>query len=162
METESGHEPPRPPERSDLIALCKALNDQQARYIVVGGMAVIQQGFLRATEDIDLLLEPSEPNIERVRRALEILPDQAIREMSHDDLQSYTVVRIADEIVVDLMLETCGISYGAAAQEIEIVDIDGTRIPFASASLLLKMKKTGREKDFLDLQFLFDKLRQSR
>ena len=156
METEPA--PPRPPGRPDLLTLCRSLNEQKARYLVVGGMAVIQQGYLRATEDIDLLLEGSRQNIERVRKALEILPDRAIREMEDGDLETYTVVRVADEIIVDLMLEACGISYQEAESEIECVEIEGVSIPFASARLLLKMKQTGREKDALDAMFLERKI----
>lgn len=158
MEGEGIPESSRTPEQTDLLTLCRALNAQDARYIVVGGMAVIQQGYLRATEDIDLLLDTSHDNIERVRRALEILPDKAVREMEAEDLENYTVVRVADEIIVDLMLSTCGISYEEAEAEIEEVDIDGVSIPFASASLLLRMKQTGREKDALDAMFLARKI----
>lgn len=121
-------------------------------------MAVVQQGFLRATEDIDLLLDGTPDNVARVRRALDVLPDRAIREMGEDDLERYTVVRVADEIVVDLMLRACGIAYPEAAPEIEWVELDGVRIPFASARLLLRMKQTGREKDRLDRLFLEQKL----
>ena len=158
METEPFPEEPRPPEEIDLIRLCKSLNKEGASYIVVGGMAVIRQGFLRATEDIALLIASTSENINRVRRALEILPDKAIRELQDGDLEAYTVVRVADEIIVDLMLKTCGISYEEAACRIEYAVIEGERIPFASASLLLDMKQTGREKDQLDKQFLEDKL----
>jgi collagenase-like PrtC family protease len=54
--------PPRTPEDDDLAKLCASLNAHGARYLVVGGLAMIQQGFLRATEDIDLLLEESRDN----------------------------------------------------------------------------------------------------
>ena len=150
--------PPRTPEQSDLVRLCAALNAQGANYIVVGGMAVIQQGFLRATEDIDLLLENSRQNQARVRKALEILPDQAVREMSEDDLDAYHVVRVADEIVVDLMLSACGIAYDDAVSEVECVVIQGVPIPFASAKLLLRTKQTYRDKDIPDRIFLERKL----
>ncbi|HXD31728.1 MAG TPA: hypothetical protein VN643_11460 [Pyrinomonadaceae bacterium] len=70
--------PPRTPDRNDLVKLCAALNSQGARYLVVGGMAVNQQGFLRATEDINLLLEASRENQQRVLKVLEILPDKAV------------------------------------------------------------------------------------
>ena len=160
MEKEPTEKPPRPPQKADLITLCAALNAHEVRYLVVGGMAIIQQGFLRATEDIDLLIESSVQNIERVRSALSILPDQAVLEMQPQDLIDYTVVRIADEIIVDLMLKTCGISYAEARDEIEMVEIEGTSIPFASAKLLVRMKNTGREKDALDLTYLQNKLRK--
>ena len=42
-------------------------------------MTIIQQGFPRATEVIDLLLEDSLENIEKVRNALETLPDKAVQ-----------------------------------------------------------------------------------
>jgi len=149
---------PRPAEQIDLIRLCQALNANAALYIVIGGMAVNRLGFLRATEDIDLLLEKSRENQEKVRTALEILPDQAVREMNADDLDRFLVVRVADEIVVDLMLSAGGLTYDEAKEGIEIQAIQGVAIPFASAKLLLRMKQTYREKDLMDRRFLEHKI----
>ncbi|HUH02704.1 MAG TPA: hypothetical protein VML75_11980 [Kofleriaceae bacterium] len=42
----------RPPTIDDLVDLCRHLNEEGARYIVIGGMAILQLGFVRATEDI--------------------------------------------------------------------------------------------------------------
>jgi hypothetical protein len=150
---------PSTPEENDLVKLCSALNEQGARYIIVGGMAVNQQGFLRATEDIDLLLEDSLENQRRVLRALEVLPDKAVLEVGKNDLNDYTVVRVADEIVVDLMLSACGITYQEAVSEIEIKEIKGISVPFASAKLLLRMKQTYRDRALPDRVFLEEKLR---
>ena len=152
--------PPRTPEQTDLAKLCAALNAVSARYIVVGGMAIIQQGFLRATEDIDLLLERSRDNQTRVLKALEILPDKSVKELAETDLDEYLVVRVADEIVVDLMLSACGIAYDEVVDDIEIKVIEGVSIPFASARMLLKMKQTYRDKDIPDRIFLEEKLRE--
>jgi len=159
MENELPSEPPRTPQQLDLLNLCRALNAQGAQYVVVGGMAVNHHGFLRATEDIDLVLEKSRENQAKVRAALETLPDKAVREMEKDDLDRYLVVRVADEIVVDLMLSAGGVSYEEAVGEIETVTIDGVAIPFASAKLLLKMKQTVRERDVIDRQFLEQKIK---
>jgi len=153
---------PRTPEQTDLAKLCAALNAESARYIVVGGMAIIQQGFLRATEDIDLLLERSRDNQSRVRKALEILPDKSVREVEDTDLEEYLVVRVADEIVVDLMLSACGVTYDEALSDIELKVVEGVSIPFASANILLKMKQTYRDKDIPDRIFLEEKLRKER
>jgi hypothetical protein len=92
----------RPPTLNDLVCLCRLLNQEGARYVVIGGMAIIQAGFVRATEDIDLLVDAAPENVQRVRRALSALPDGAARDLTDDDVQRYTVVRVADEIVVDL------------------------------------------------------------
>ena len=153
--------PPRTPEEDDLVKLCAALNAPGARYVVVGGMAMNQQGLLRATEDIDLLLEGSRENQEKVRKALEILPNKAVRDVNENDLDEYMVVRVADEIVVDLMLSACGLVYAEAAGEIEIRQIQGVSIPFASARFLLRTKQTYRDKDIPDRIFLERKLREN-
>ena len=64
----------RPPTLEDLLHLCSELNRLGAKYIVVGGMAIIRLGFARATEDIDLLVDSSPENQELVRQALMTLP----------------------------------------------------------------------------------------
>jgi hypothetical protein len=140
------------------LLICRSLNDHGARYLVIGGFAIIAQGFTRATEDIDLLIEDSSANLEKVRAALQVLPDKAVREVTDEDLREFIVVRVADEVVVDLMLRACGVSFAEAESEIEYREIGGVNIPFASARLLWQTKQTHRDKDELDLQFLKTKL----
>jgi hypothetical protein len=144
----------RPAGLTDLVALCRSLNREQARYIVIGGMAIIQAGFVRATVDIDLLVESSSENIERIHRALLDLPDQAIREMEPGDLDTYVVVRVADEIIVDLMKKACGVDFEEASEMIDMVSFDEVQIPFANTELLWRTKQTVREKDKRDREFL--------
>ena len=108
----------------------------------------------RATNDIDLLIDISQESQARVRRALMTLPDQAVRDMADDDLEKYVVVRVADEIVVDLMKSACGIAYPEASRMTDEVEIDGVRIPFASARLLWRTKDTLRDKAKVDRGFL--------
>lgn len=38
---------PRPPTRVDLVNLCRHLNQQEARCVVVGGFTIIHAGYLR-------------------------------------------------------------------------------------------------------------------
>lgn len=144
----------RPAGVADLVALCRGLNREGARYVVIGGMAIIQAGFVRATEDIDLLVEVSPDNLPRIRRALAELPDGAIRDMAEGDLDQYVVVRVADEIVVDLMKAACGVEYAEASGMVERRVLDGVEIPFANAHLLWRTKQTVREKDHQDRVFL--------
>jgi hypothetical protein len=117
-------------------------------------MAIIQAGFVRATEDIDLLIDTSAENMERVKAALMKLPDGAVRDVANDDLDRYVVVRVADEIVVDLMKAACGITYDEASSMVDLVTIESVPIPFASPLLLWRTKQTMREKDRLDRVFL--------
>jgi hypothetical protein len=145
----------REPTLEDLVALCRELERQGARYVVIGGFAVRAAGFVRQTMDIDLLIETGPENEKRVFAALESLPDQAVKELEPGEVAHYAVVRVADEIVVDLMKEACGIDYAAAATDTDVHVLDGVRVPFASPRLLWRMKRsTYREKDRVDLLFL--------
>jgi len=152
----------RPPGVADLVSLCRALNREGAKYIVIGGMAIIQSGFVRATEDIDLLVDTAPDNVQRLRRALADLPDRAVRDMADSDLDRYVVVRVADEIVVDLMKAACGITFDEGKDLVEIVTIDGVAIPFATPALLWRTKQTVRDKDRLDRAFLASLLDEHR
>jgi hypothetical protein len=121
----------RTPTLEDLVTLCRSLNECAAKYLIVGGFAVIQHGYLRTTGDIDVLVEDSLENQARVKKALEVLPDQAIRQLGEEDLRDWVVVRVADEVVVDLLTKACGINYTEAQSEIQFFTISGVVIPFA-------------------------------
>jgi hypothetical protein len=151
----------RTPTLADLVALCRQFNAQGARYMVVGGFAIIQHGYFRTTGDIDLLVEDSLPNQRRVRAALESLPEKAILELGEDeDLRDWIVLRVADEILVDVMTAACGVSFTEAQSGIQWFDLEGITIPFASPRLLLRLKQTHRAKDEEDRLFLQWKIAQ--
>lgn len=152
---------PRDPESSDLLRICDSLNKSGAKYIVIGGMAMVLHGFNRGTEDIDLLVDKTAENMVCLRKALSILPDNAVEEVRDSDVEEYGVVRVADEVVIDLMGTACGIEFNAAEPEIDWRIIEGIRIPFASAALLLKTKQTVREKDEIDRQYLMRLLKKA-
>lgn len=145
----------RPPTERDLVELCRALNSVSAKYLVVGGFAIILAGFPRTTMDLDLVIATDLDNEARVYKALASLPDQAVKELQPGETARYSVIRIADEIVVDLMGMACGIDYAEASRDMVIREVQGVPIPFASPRLLWRMKKpTHRAKHTSDLVFL--------
>jgi hypothetical protein len=122
---------------------------------VVGGFALIYGGYPRSTNDIDLVIATDLENEARVYRALEILPDRAVRELDPGDVAKYIVARVCDEVIVDLMRSASGIEYEEAATGVVVREVRGVPIPFASHQLLWRMKvHTHREKDAGDLVFL--------
>jgi hypothetical protein len=145
----------RAPRLEDLVELCTALNSEGARYLLIGGFAVILHGFVRSTKDVDLLVDPSEPNIQAVKRAMSTLPDNAAALIADNEILQYQVVRVADEIVVDLLGAACGITYSEAfAAGIDKFTVQGVEIPVASKELLIRMKDTIRPSDAVDVRFL--------
>jgi hypothetical protein len=145
----------RPPERSDLLRLCAELNRLGAKYIIIGGLAMNELGLVRVTEDIDLLIDGSIENQRLVRQALRILPERAIDELGpQEDLRDWVVVRVNDEITVDLMTAACGVTFSEAKDAFVLRAIGGLEIPFASRDLMIQLKQGNREKDRIDLEYL--------
>ncbi|MCL6447377.1 MAG: hypothetical protein K6U04_04380 [Armatimonadetes bacterium] len=140
------------PEIEDLKKLCRELNRLGAKYALVGGFAMHYYGLTRTTYDIDFLVSTEKENIRKIKEALSVLPDKAIREIEETDLEKYTVVRVADEIVVDLIGKIGPVTY-ENAEKVQI-DIDNVKIPVVDLDTLVKTKMGIREKDRLDLKYL--------
>jgi hypothetical protein len=70
------------------------------------------------------------------------------------------VVRVNDDITVDLMTAACGVTFEEVRDHIEHVDIEGVKIPFADATMMLKMKQGWRAKDIEDRSFLQELLKK--
>jgi hypothetical protein len=150
----------RQPRPEDLTKICAALNREGARYILIGGFAVIAHGLERPTKDIDLLIDPSVDNVERIKRALAVLPDNAVREVKPDEVERYDVIRVADEVVVDLMAKACGVTWEDAARDSEVLELDGVEIPIAGIETLIRTKRTVRAHDAADREYLERLLRK--
>ena len=145
----------REPTVEDLRDLCRELNHRGAKYVVVGGFAMRAANYNRRTMDVDLMVAADLENEAKVFSALSTLPDNAVRELRPGELQQYNVIRVGDEILVDLMRAAGGIDYAEAAKHVVVREVDGVPIPFASPQLLWRMKAvTHREKDAGDLVFL--------
>ena len=115
---------------------------------------MVLHGFNRGTEVIDLLVDKIASNISLLKKALSILPDNAIQDVCDSDVEKYEIVRVADEVVVDLMGSACGIDFKSAESQIEWHELEGVKIPFASAELMLNTKQSLREKDEIDRLYL--------
>ncbi len=144
----------RAPEPDDLVRLCRALNDAGARYVLIGGFALIAHGAARFTKDIDLLVDDAPDNVARVKKAMAVLADNAAAEVADNDLREFVVVRVADEILVDLMGRACGLSYADVVVDAESRQLEGVTVPVASPATLIRTKQTLRSQDAIDRAFL--------
>ena len=145
----------REPTVEDLRDLCCELNQRGAKYLVIGGFAMRAANYNRTTMDVDLMVAADLENEAKVFSALATLPDNAVRELQPGELQKHNIVRVGDEILVDLLRSAGGINYAEAAKDVVVREVDGVPIPFASPRLLWRMKVvTHREKDTDDLLFL--------
>jgi predicted nucleotidyltransferase len=137
-----------------LLRVCSLLNAAGAKYLICGGHAVILQGYIRTTEDVDILIEDSEENCRKVLAGLAKMEDGWAAQLSPRDLLENVVVKIADEVEVDVSTRAWKVSYADALESSCELVIEGVRIPYLGLDSLIASKDTHREKDKVDLAVL--------
>jgi hypothetical protein len=139
-----------------LLGLLRRFQAEGVRYILVGGHAVRLNGFVRATEAIDILLPSSLENGKRVIRALEFLHSCA-------DLQpewfvvppgDAEIIRVADDLLIDLLFAANGQTYESLQDHVRALTVEGVEIRTLDIDGLLKTKTDYRDKDRIDREAL--------
>ena len=128
----------------------RALNEQGARYLLIGAYALFAHGWQRATTDIDLVVEASVANGERVRQALLVLADRSASEIDPAWFTEGENIRVADEVTVDLLFSPCAQTYEMLKPFEEVIDLDGVPVRTVSLEGLLLTKQTQRPQDIQD------------
>jgi Nucleotidyl transferase AbiEii toxin, Type IV TA system len=142
-----------------VLAVVKAMNEEGVEYVTFGAIALWTHGIVRATEDADFFVAPSEENIERLKRALRrVWDDPAIDEISAEELMGeYPSVRYGPPDI-DLYLDfltRLGEAYSFSSVRSEMSAIEGVPIRVVTADQLFEMKRhTVRHKDRLDAEAL--------
>lgn len=150
----------RPATLEDLKKLLGALRREHADYLLIGGYALLAHGYPRATVDIDLIVPARREAAEPIRRALLVLPDQAARELEAQWFEEGEGIRLADEIVVDLVFRTCGETYETLKPFEITIDLDGVPVRTVNLEGLLRTKQSARERDVSDRQVIERALRE--
>jgi hypothetical protein len=99
---------------------------------------------------IDLLVPARRDSAGPIQRSLLVLPDRAAAGVSPDWFEEGETIRIADEIVVDLVFRTCGETYETLRAFEEVVDLDGVPVRTVHLERLLRTKQSARERDVDD------------
>ncbi len=134
--------------------MCAALNRAKARYLVIGGIACILHGYARATDDIDILIERTEENADRVLKALATLGYGFARAWTATEILKRQITVIGDDPRVDIFTVAWSIKYAQAAPRSDTVAVAGVRIPLIGIDDLIETKRTGRLQDAADIEVL--------
>lgn len=144
--------------RSHLAEVCAHLNAHRARYVLVGGYAVQLWGSARATKDIDILIEPTVANAERVLEGIAEVTGRwgLARDLLAEEVARKPVTIIGDLPRVDILTVAHTLRYREAARDATPFEVDGVTIPTASIEHLIASKQTGRLRDAVDVEELLD------
>jgi predicted nucleotidyltransferase len=152
------------------IPLFKALNDADVQYVVVGGIATILHGYVRATADVDLVVDLQVEEATKIITTLTNegfkpkIPVQALdfadktkREQWVNDkgMQVFSLYHPDKTgMTVDLFVKQ-PISFNDLYQRSVVMDLDGLKVRVCSIDDLIAMKQlAGRHKDLADIEQL--------
>ena len=134
--------------------VCAALNRAGAKYLVIGGVACVLHGYARATTDVDILIERSRANAERVLAGLAKVGYGFVREWGVDEILKRPITIIGDDPAVDVFTVAWRVKYEQAVKRSSTVDVDGVAIPLIGIDDLIETKRTGRPLDAVDIEAL--------
>lgn len=134
------------------------LVDHGIQYITVGGMACAMNGYLRATEDVDILIKRTPENITRLIGFLSTYQNGFGKELTHNDfIDEEGAIRVIESFPIDIFVVMAGNHFEDFEKNTKTIDIDGTAIPYLDSKGLISLKQNSvREKDRIDVVHLND------
>ncbi len=135
------------------------LADAGVDFVLVGGLAVTLQGYVRFTEDVDILIDSKPANVARLLEVLSRYGEGFAKELSLEDFTDEEgAIRIVEEVEqcqIDVFTVMSGRTYLEVASDADDFPIQGRKIQYASKKSLIDWKsKSVREKDKLDAMAL--------
>lgn len=144
----------------DFRDFIQALNNNNVRYILVGGFSVILHGYSRTTGDLDIWVERTETNYKKIKDAFNEfgMPvfDMTLENfLSHPNWDVFTFG--IPPSAIDIMVTVQGLSFDKSYKRAVVFDEDDLHIRTIHLRDLKTAKITaGRSKDLNDLENLFD------
>lgn len=125
-------------------------------YAVVGGVAVSLNGFIRATDDLDILVHEAPDNIRRLLECLAAWGEGWSRELTVEDFAPQEgSIRVIEDFELDIFVRMRGHSLDEFRPRLQHFEFNGVRVPYLAARDLILLKQDSwREKDKLDVAAL--------
>ena len=142
----------------DFRDFLNALNEAEVRYILVGGYSVVLHGYSRTTGDMDLWVERSSENYNRIIKAFQIF-GMPLFDMTESNFLSHPIWDVftfgTPPVAIDIMVKIEGLNFDDVFQKAVYFEDDDIRIRTINRNDLITAKKmAGRAKDINDLENL--------
>ncbi len=138
-----------------LTALFASLQKLDVRYVVIGGIASVLHGVPRATFDLDILIDPTSENADRLLRAMTDAGFGTASLTNQKELLAHEITVFKDKVRIDVQTSTPGLKFDDAWRRREKMTYQGLNFFVASLPDLIASKKaSGRPVDLEDVRLL--------
>jgi hypothetical protein len=142
----------------DFKDFLKLLNKNKVNYCIVGAFAVGLHGKPRYTKDLDVLVEPTKENGERIIKTLiEFGFSELAKQLDSRDFEKKdNIIQLGQEPVrIDVIMSIDGCSFSEVWKNKRKSEYDGIKIYYIGFKELIKTKKSaGRPMDIIDVDNL--------
>ncbi len=142
---------------TDFKDFIKLLNLYDVKYLLVGGYALSYYSRPKSTQDIDIFIETSIENGEKILKAINEFGLNALNISLNDLTTKDMVIQMGiPPIRIDIMTSIEGVDFDEAYKNREISEYgEIENVSFISINDLIKNKNIlGRKKDLIDLEWL--------
>ena len=139
--------------------LLESLVQTQVKFALVGGLAVCLNGFVRTTDDVDILIDNSPDNVARLSRVLADFGEGFGKDLTTSDLTNEPgAVRIQEDFILDIFVQMNGKNLADYSSWVGYHTLkSGIQVPFLKTAGLIETKRGSlREKDRADIGALTD------
>ena len=142
-----------PPDWNELISL---LSSHRVRFLIVGAHALAASGRPRATQGLDIFVEPTSENAERLGAALAAFGFPALASEAHRFAEPDRMATLGrPPLRIDVMSSITGVSFEDAWRGRLQATLDGLEVGFLGRDeLIVNKRASGRPKDLADLALL--------
>jgi hypothetical protein len=142
--------------QKDLREFIELLSALEVRFLIVGAFAVAYHGYFRYTSDIDIFIDSSTENAERIWTAVQRFGFGDLDLTVNDFTQTDQIIQLGvSPNRIDIMTVLSGVEFQQAWQSRQEGELDGLKVNFISKELLRQNKKTlARLQDLADLEHL--------
>ena len=141
-----------------LQSVFASFQKNDVKYLVIGGIAAVPYGVPRATFDLDVLIEPTKDNVERLLSAMIEAGLGTASLTNAEDVLSKEITIFTDRIRLDVQTSTPGISFEQAWQHRVTMNYRGQTLEVVSVGDLIASKTAaGRDVDLEDVRILKSK-----
>jgi predicted nucleotidyltransferase len=140
----------------DFKEFVELLVKNQVEYLVVGGYAVSIHGYPRYTGDLDIWINPTQNNAEKVLSCINEFGFSSFELTDKDFTKEYGIVQLGyPPVRIDIINSIDGVNFEECFQKKSIINIDDLSVNFISLEDLITNKKnTARPRDIDDVENL--------
>jgi hypothetical protein len=138
-----------------LLGVFSSFQKHGVRYIVIGGIAAVLHGVPRATFDLDILIEATTNNAQRLLDALIEANFATALQITAHELLAHEITVFNDRVRIDVQTSTPGLRFEDAWLKRVAMSYQGQAFYVASKAHLIASKRAaGRVKDLEDVRLL--------